>query len=69
MGNRWRRYCCNGLCDEGRGMSQSDFLIFYITTLTSIVGGFSYFVRHLIGQIRRLEDRVDEIYNILLERE
>ena len=50
-------------------MSQSDFLIFYITTLTSIVGGFSYFVRHLIGQIRRLEDRVDEIYNILLERE
>lgn len=50
-------------------MSQSDFLIFYVTTLGAVVGLAGYFVRHLISQIRRLEDRVDEIYNILLERQ
>lgn len=49
-------------------MSQSDFFTLYIATL-GIVGGLSgYVITHLLGEIKRLNVRVDEIYNILLER-
>jgi hypothetical protein len=49
-------------------MTQSDFFSLYIATL-AIVGGLSgYVITHLLSEIKRLNSRVDEIYNILLER-
>jgi hypothetical protein len=49
-------------------MTQADFFSLYIATL-AIVGGLSgYVITHLLGEIKRLNSRVDEIYNILLER-
>ena len=49
-------------------MNQQDFFTLYIATI-SIIGGLSgYVITHLLGEIKRLNTRVDEIYNILLER-
>ncbi len=49
-------------------MTQSDFFTLYLATLT-ILGGLSGFViTHLMSEIKRLNGRVDEIYNLLLER-
>jgi hypothetical protein len=49
-------------------MSASDYLNLYIATL-AIVGGLAgYVITHLLSEIKRLNARVDEIYNILLER-
>jgi H+/Cl- antiporter ClcA len=49
-------------------MTQSDFFTLYIATL-GIIGGLSgYVITHLLSEIKRLNQRVDEIYNILLER-
>jgi hypothetical protein len=49
-------------------MSQTDLLNLYIATL-AIVGGLAgYVITHLLSEIKRLNARVDEIYNILLER-
>jgi hypothetical protein len=49
-------------------MSQEDFFTLYISTL-AIVGGLAgYVITHLLSEIKRLNQRVDEIYNILLER-
>lgn len=49
-------------------MSQTDLLNLYIATL-AIVGGLAgYVITHLLSEIKRLNQRVDEIYNILLER-
>ena len=49
-------------------MSQTEFFNLYIATL-AVVGGLSGFViTHLLAEIKRLNSRVDEIYNILLER-
>ena len=49
-------------------MSQTDLLNLYIATL-AIVGGLAgYVFTHLLSEIKRLNARVDEIYNILLER-
>jgi hypothetical protein len=49
-------------------MSQTDLLNLYIATL-AIVGGLAgYVITHLLSEIKRLNSRVDEIYNILLER-
>ena len=49
-------------------MTQTDFFTLYIATLT-IIGGLSGFViTHLMSEIKRLNGRVDEIYNLLLER-
>jgi len=40
----------------------------YLATL-GIVGGLAgYVITHLLSEIKRLNQRVDEIYNILLER-
>ena len=49
-------------------MTQSDFFTLYIATIT-ILGGLSgYVITHLLSEIKRLNSRVDEIYNILLDR-
>jgi len=49
-------------------VTQTDFFQLYIATL-AILGGLSGFViTHLLAEIKRLNTRVDEIYNILLER-
>ena len=49
-------------------MTQNDFLRLYIATI-AVIGGLSGFViTHLLAEIKRLHSRVDEIYNILLER-
>ena len=49
-------------------MTQSDFFTLYIATIT-IIGGLSgYVITHLLSEIKRLNTRVDEIYNILLDR-
>jgi hypothetical protein len=49
-------------------MTSNDMFTIYIATL-GIVGGLAgYVITHLLGEIKRLNARVDEIYNILLER-
>jgi hypothetical protein len=49
-------------------MTQQDFFTLYIATI-GIIGGLSgYVITHLLSEIKRLNSRVDEIYNILLER-
>ena len=49
-------------------MTTNEFLQLYIATV-AIMGGLAGFViTHLITEIKRLNTRVDEIYNILLER-
>ena len=49
-------------------MNQSDFYTLYISTLCIVGGLAGYVITHLLGEIKRLNERVDEIYNILLER-
>jgi hypothetical protein len=50
-------------------MTPTDYLNLYIATL-AIVGGLAgYVITHLLSEIKRLIGRVDEIYNILLERQ
>lgn len=49
-------------------MTQSDFFTLYIATITVIGGLSGYVITHLLSEIKRLNSRVDEIYNILLER-
>lgn len=49
-------------------MTPQEILNLYIATL-AIVGGLAgYVITHLLSEIKRLNARVDEIYNILLER-
>jgi hypothetical protein len=49
-------------------VTQADFFTLYLATL-AILGGLSGFViTHLMSEIKRLNGRVDEIYNLLLER-
>jgi hypothetical protein len=49
-------------------MTQTDMLNLYIANV-AIVGGLAgYVITHLLSEIKRLNARVDEIYNILLER-
>jgi len=50
-------------------MTQSDFLTFYVSTLFAFVTVAGVFIRYLVGQIRRLEARVDDIYDLLLARQ
>jgi hypothetical protein len=49
-------------------VTQSDFYTLYLTTLCIIGGLAGYVITHLLSEIKRLNVRVDEIYNILLER-
>jgi H+/Cl- antiporter ClcA len=49
-------------------MTQENFFTLYFATI-GIIGGLSgYVITHLLSEIKRLNSRVDEIYNILLER-
>jgi hypothetical protein len=49
-------------------MTQDNFFQVYLATI-GMIGGLSAFViTHLLAEIKRLHARVDEIYNILLER-
>jgi len=49
-------------------MTQTDFFQLYIATIAIIGGLAGYVITHLLSEIKRLNTRVDEIYNILLER-
>jgi len=49
-------------------MTQSDFFTLYIATIGIIGGLAGYVITHLLSEIKRLNSRVDEIYNILLDR-
>jgi hypothetical protein len=53
---------------SGRGMTQNDFFTLYFASLAVIGGLAGYVITHLLSEIKRLNSRVDEIYNILLER-
>jgi hypothetical protein len=49
-------------------MTEQDFFTIYFASL-GIVGGLAgYVITHLLSEIKRLNSRVDEIYNILLDR-
>jgi hypothetical protein len=49
-------------------MSISDYFTVYVATLAMMGGLAGYVITHLLSEIKRLNARVDEIYNILLER-
>ena len=49
-------------------MTPTDYLNLYIATLAVVGGLAGYVITHLLSEIKRLKARVDEIYNILLER-
>jgi H+/Cl- antiporter ClcA len=49
-------------------VTQQDFFSLYIATIGIIGGLAGYVITHLLSEIKRLNQRVDEIYNILLER-
>ena len=49
-------------------MSTQDYLNLYIATIAVVGGLAGYVITHLLSEIKRLNQRVDEIYNILLER-
>ena len=49
-------------------MTTQDYLNLYIATLAVIGGLAGCVITHLLSEIKRLNQRVDEIYNILLER-
>jgi H+/Cl- antiporter ClcA len=49
-------------------MTAQEFFQLYIATVAIIGGLAGYVITHLLSEIKRLNTRVDEIYNILLER-
>ena len=49
-------------------MTQSEFFQLYVATIADIGGLSGFVITHLLAEIKRLHARVDEIYNILLER-
>lgn len=50
-------------------MNANDFFTIWLATI-GIIGGLAGFViTHLLAEIKRLNARVDEIYNILLDRQ
>jgi hypothetical protein len=49
-------------------MTQNDFFTLYFASLAVIAGLAGFVITHLLAEITRLSARVDEIYNILLER-
>jgi H+/Cl- antiporter ClcA len=49
-------------------MTQQDFFTLYIATIGVLGGLAGYVITHLLSEIKRLNSRVDEIYNILLDR-
>jgi H+/Cl- antiporter ClcA len=53
---------------EPEAMTQSDFFTLYFASLGILGGLAGYVITHLLSEIKRLNSRVDEIYNILLDR-
>ncbi len=49
-------------------MTEADFFQLYIATLVTLGGLAGFVITHLMSEIKRLNGRVDEIYNLLLER-
>jgi hypothetical protein len=49
-------------------VTQADFFQLYIATLVTLGGLAGFVITHLMSEIKRLNGRVDEIYNLLLER-
>jgi len=49
-------------------MTQQDFFTLYFASLGVLGGLAGYVITHLLDEIKRLNSRVDEIYNILLDR-
>lgn len=49
-------------------MTQSEFFQLYFATVAVIAGLSGFVITHLLSEIRSLHDRVNEIYNVLLER-
>lgn len=49
-------------------MTSMEFYQLYIATVAIMGGLAGYVITHLLNEIKRLNSRVDEIYNILLER-
>lgn len=49
-------------------MSINDYFTVYLATLAMVGGTAGFVITHLLAEIKRLNARVDEIYNILLER-
>ena len=49
-------------------MTQENFFTLYFASLAVIGGLAGYVITHLLSEIKVLNSRVDEIYNILLER-
>jgi H+/Cl- antiporter ClcA len=49
-------------------VNQGDFFTLYIASLGIFGGLAGYVITHLLSEIKRLNQRVDEIYAILLER-
>lgn len=49
-------------------MTNGDYFTIYLATLGMVGGLAGYVITHLLSEIKRLNARVDEIYNILLER-
>ena len=49
-------------------MTTSDLMTLYFASLAVIGGLAGYVITHLLSEIKRLNSRVDEIYNFLLER-
>jgi H+/Cl- antiporter ClcA len=57
-----------GYASPNEEMSQSDFFTLYFASLGILGGLAGYVITHLLSEIKRLNSRVDEIYNILLDR-
>jgi len=55
------------ICDT-QAMTQESFFTLYFASLGIIGGLAGYVITHLLSEIKRLNTRVDEIYNILLDR-
>ena len=49
-------------------MDAASALTVYLATLGVIGGLASFVISHLLAEIKRLHSRIDDIYNILLER-
>jgi H+/Cl- antiporter ClcA len=49
-------------------VNTTDFITLYFASLAVIGGLAGYVITHLLSEIKRLNSRVDELYNILLER-
>jgi hypothetical protein len=49
-------------------VTQDNFFQIYLATIATIGGLSGFVITHLLSEIKRLNQRVDEIYNLLLER-